>query len=419
MISAFRSLASFGSTRLQLYRGAASLFLLRLIQLGAGLVATYFLARSMSLESFGEYNMILNAIGVLTIFSLSGLNNSIMQAVARGYAGTYRATVPIAFGSSFLASAVLIVLGGWYYREGHLQLAQGLLIAAFLFPLTHGLVQWKGVIIGNAKFGRLLFHDGLSSIMTYGLIVAVVLLYPGQYVLPIVIALIIPGIYNVLLTILSYHRIPRDAPVETANVRYGIQTSVFSSLGAIGSNLDRLLLFFFLSPTALALFVAAGRLPDLLSGAMQDVSAVLAPRLAKYESYTERLDRVFVLLSLIYGTAIVVLAFTAMPGLVVFLFGDAYADAVPYAQALTCSVAIGYLANLRFRYIRSQIDARSFRDITLISSAVRLAAFVILVPPFGLVGAVIASFIYRFALMGVVRVAIRRHYPTAIARRTA
>lgn len=414
MMSAFRSLASFSSARLQLYRGAASLFLLRLIQLGAGLVATYFLARSMSRESFGEYNMVLNAIGVLTIFSLSGLNNSIMQAVARGYAGTYRATVPIAFASSFLASVVLIVLGGWYYWRGHLQLAQGLVIAAFLFPLTHGLVQWKSVITGNGGFGRLLLHDGLAGVMTYGLIVASVLLYPGQYVLPIVVALVVPGIYNVLLTVLSYRQIPRDAPVETRNVRYGIETSVFSSLGAIGSNLDRLLLFFFLSPAALAVFVAAGRLPDLLSGAMQDVSAVLAPRLAKYDSYTERLDRMFALLSVIYGTAIVLLAFTAMPALVVFLFGDAYADAVPYAQALTCSVAIGYLANLRFRYIRSQIDARSFRDITLISSAVRLAAFVILVPPFGLVGAVVASFIYRLALMGVVRVAIRRHYPATI-----
>jgi O-antigen/teichoic acid export membrane protein len=112
----------------------------------------------------------------------------------------------------------------------------------------------------------------------------------------------------------------------------------------------------------------------------------------------------------IYGSGIVLLAFTAMPYLVTFLFGGAYADAVPYAQALTCSVAIGYLANLRFRYIRSRIDARSFRDITLISSAVRLAAFLILVPPFGLVGAVVGTFIYRFALMGVVRVAIKRHY---------
>lgn len=411
MRSVFRSLASFTPARLQLYHGAASLFILRFIQLGAGLVATYFLARSMSREAFGEYNMVLNAIGVLTVFSLSGLNNSIMQAVARGYAGTYRATVPIAFASSVLGSAVLVALAGWYYWYGHPQLAQGLLIAAFLFPFAHGLLQWKSVITGNGRFGQLLLHDGLASVMTYSLIVVMVLSYPGEYVLPVVVALLIPGLYNVVLTAAKYRQIPADAPVEADNIGYGIETSFFSSLGAIGSNLDRLLLFFFLSPSVLAVFVAAGRIPDLLSGAMQDVSAVLAPRLAKHEAYTRRLDRIFALLSMIYGGAIVLLAFTAMPYLVTFLFGDAYADAVPYAQALTCSAAIGYLANLRFRYIRSRIDARSFRDITLISSAVRVVAFLILVPPFGLVGAVIATFAYRFALMGIVRVAIKRHYP--------
>jgi O-antigen/teichoic acid export membrane protein len=173
------------------------------------------------------------------------------------------------------------------------------------------------------------------------------------------------------------------------------------------------LLFLFLSPAALAVFVAAGRIPDLLSGAMQDVSAVLAPRMAKHESYTKKLDQIFGMLSLIYGIAIVLFGFTAMPYVVIFLFGDNYADAIPYAQALTCSVAIGHLANLRFRYIRSKIDARGFRDVTLISSAVRLGAFLLLVPPFGLVGAVISTFIYRLALMSVVRVVIKRHYAVA------
>ena len=96
--STIRSLVHLSPERLRLYHGVAYIFLLRFIQLGMGLAATYFLVRSMSKESFGEYNMVLNTVGILTIFALSGLNNSIMQAVARGYTGTYRATVPIAFG---------------------------------------------------------------------------------------------------------------------------------------------------------------------------------------------------------------------------------------------------------------------------------------------------------------------------------
>jgi O-antigen/teichoic acid export membrane protein len=411
--STIRSLALLGPGRLRLYHGVASILLLRFIQLGVGLAATYFVVRSMSKEGFGEYNMVLNTVGILTIFSLSGLNNSLMQAVARGYPGTYRTTVPIAFGSSFLGSVILLGMGGWFLTQGEEQIGLGLLVAAALFPFAHGLVQWKSVVTGSGRFGKLLVHDGAASVLTYGSIIGSVHLYPGQYVFPIVLTLAVPAVYNIALTIVNLRQIPADAPVEEQNVRYGIKTTVYSGLGAIGSNIDRVLLFWFLSPTALAVFVAAGRIPDLLSGTMQDVAAVLAPRLAKHGAYTNRLDRIFGLLSLLYGAVIVLFAFAAMPYVVTFLFGANYADAIPYAQALTCSVAVGNLANLRFRFVRSRIDARGFRDITLVSSAVRLGAFLVLVPPFGLVGAVIGTFLYRLALMGVVRIVIKRHYAVA------
>lgn len=400
-------------SRLHLYHGVASISLLRFIQLGMGLAATYFLARSMNRDAFGEYNMVLNTVGIMTIFALSGLNNSLMQAVARGYTGTYRVTVPIAFGSSFLGSVVLLGMSVWYFAQGQAQIGQGLLIGAALFPFAHGLVQWKSVITGSGRFGQLLTHDGLASVMMYGLIILSVQRYPGRYAIPIVLTLLVPAVYNIAMTAAKLQQIPPDAAVEEQNVRYGIKTTLYSGLGAIGSNIDRVLLFWFMSPVALAVFVAASRVPDLLGGAMQDVAAVLAPRLAKHEFYTKRVDRIFGVLSLLYGAVIVLFAFTAMPFFVIFLFGSDYADAIPYAQALTCSVAIGYLANLRFRFIRSKIDARGFRDITLISSAVRLVAFLLLVPTFGLVGAVIATFIYRLALMNVVRIVIRRHYAVA------
>jgi O-antigen/teichoic acid export membrane protein len=400
----------FGAGRQPLFRGAACLFLLRVIQLGSALAGTYFLARSMGKNEFGEYNMVLNAVGILTIFTLSGFNNSLMQAVARGYEGTFRAGVPLAFACSFIGSAILVGMSAYYFVVGQTQMGWSLLVAALLFPFAHGLVQWKSLVTGRARFDQLLVHDGASSILTYGLIILSVHWYPGDYVVAITLTMFVPALYNVGLTLLNLRTIPREAPVEHQNLRYGLKTTLYSGFGAIGSNVDRVLLFFLLSPAALAIFVAASRIPDLLSGTIQDISAVLAPRLSKHAAYTKRLDRIFSVLSLAYGAAIVVFAFSALPKAVTLLFGDNYAEAIPYAQALACAVAMGNLANLRFRYIRSKIDARGFRDITLVSSIVRLLAFLVLVPPFGLLGAVVATFVYRLALMAVTQVVIKRHY---------
>ena len=400
----------FGAGRQPLFYGAACLFLLRVIQLGSALAGTYFLARSMGKNEFGEYNMVLNAVGILTIFTLSGFNNSLMQAVARGYEGTFRAGITLAFACSFIGSVILCGMSAYYFFVEQAQMGCSLLVAALLFPFAHGLVQWKSIVTGRARFDQLLVHDGASSILTYGLIIWSVHWYPGNYVVPITLTMFVPALYNVGLTLLNLRTIPREAPVEHQNVRYGLKTTLYSGLGAIGSNVDRLLLFFLLSPAALAIFVAASRIPDLLSGTIQDISAVLAPRLSKHPAYTKRLDRIFSVLSFAYGAAIVVFAFSALPIAVTLLFGDNYAEAIPYAQALACAVAMGNLANLRFRYIRSKIDARGFRDITLVSSIVRLLAFLALVPPFGLVGAVAATFVYRLALMAVTQAVIKRHY---------
>jgi O-antigen/teichoic acid export membrane protein len=367
----------------------------------------------MSKNSFGEYNMVLNAVGIASMCSLSGLNSSLVQAVARGFEGTFRAIVPIAFGSSFFGSVGLICMGGWYFHEGNDQTAWGFVAAAILLPFAYGLVQWKSVVIGRERFDQLLVGDGTISLLTYGFVIVAVLLYPGDYAVVILITLLVPAALNLLLTVLKYRQIPYGAPVEDQNIRYGIRTTFYSGLGSIGSNLDRILVFSFLSPAALAVYVAAARLPELLSGAMQDVAAVLAPRLAKHGSYSKRIDRIFSMMAMGYGLVVITIAFLLVPLIVPFLYGNNYADSIPYAQALTCSVAIGFQADLRFRFVRSQIDARGFRDITLASSAIRLIAFMILVPLFGVPGAVVGMFIYRIALIVIVRTVINRHLAMA------
>jgi len=82
---------------LKIGKNAAFLFGLNGFRSALGLVITYFLVRALSQESFGEYNFLLSLIGLLSIFTLPGLNEAIMQSVARGKVGTYRAALPLGF----------------------------------------------------------------------------------------------------------------------------------------------------------------------------------------------------------------------------------------------------------------------------------------------------------------------------------
>lgn len=392
-----------------LAKGVVALALLRAIQLSLGFATLYVLVRALSKSDFGEYQLVLNATGIMTIFALNGLDNAVMQAVARGFSGTYRAALPLAFGCSMLGSVLLAATAAWYHHAGGTQTALAFLCAALLFPFSQGLMQWRSIILGRQRFWQLLLHDGIAALITYGLIILSCLLRPGNYWLPVLIVYGIPALQNLLLTMICLRKIPAGAPVEPQNIQYGLTTTFYASLGNLSTHLDRVLLYIFLSPAALATYAAADRIPDVLRASVQDVSAVLAPRFARHSEYTRALDRFLKLFSLAYGFGIVAFAFTLLPALMRFIFGAAYEDAIPYAQALVCSVAVGNLAALQFRYIRSRIDAAGFRNVTLITTLVRLAAFLLLVPLFGLAGVVASMFIYRLALMASVHFAMRQH----------
>ncbi len=379
-----------------------------------GVVATYFLAHSLSKESFGEYHFILNFIGILSIFALPGLCDSVMQSVARGgFSGTYRYAVILAFICSFLGTLILAGLGWWYLAEGSNNLATGFFIAAAIFPFMHGLIQWKAVKTGEENFLAFLKLEGSSAFVMYFLMISAILLFPGSFLLPLAVLCAVPALLNLVMTIHKLRRTPcgNKQEIEPGAIAYGLKTTFYGAFNIIAKHVDKLLLFFFLSPASLALFVAADRLAELVRNATQDIAVVLGPRFAKHSHYSKRVDNVLKLFSLIIGGGIILFSFTLLPWVVTLIFGSDYEQAIPYAQALMCSVAIGNLGTLRFRFIRSRLDSTSFRNVTIITSLVRISFSLFLIPLWGLTGAVISVFIYRIAMTITVGLVMKYRYP--------
>ena len=69
-------------------KNAGLLIGLQAVQRLLGLVTTYFVVRVLSQDGFGSYQYVLSVIGVVSIFGMPGINNAVMQSVARGYRGT-------------------------------------------------------------------------------------------------------------------------------------------------------------------------------------------------------------------------------------------------------------------------------------------------------------------------------------------
>jgi glycosyltransferase involved in cell wall biosynthesis len=391
-------------------KNAGFLFALRGVQMLLRLAMMYFVVRALTEVQFGQYQFILSCMALLTISSLPGLNNSIMQSVARGFPGTYRKAVPRALLASLAGSAVLLGLAAAYRFRGAAELPSGLALAAAFFPLAYGLEQWKSLRSGAEDFAGIFRLEGTGVVVLAIVMIAAVLRWPGAVIVPLAALLGVQAGLNLTLTRMALARIPRDAPFEPGAVAYGIRMTVYSAFNILANQVDKILIYAFLSPAALAIFVAAERLPELTKNAVQDVSTVLAPRFAKRSAYTRELDAGLRKAGMLTGVLVVAIAFTVLPWLIRLVFGQSYDDAVPYGQALMCSIAIGNVSTLRYRYVASKLHHVGPRTINIVMSAARIVASLILVPLFGMLGAVISAFVYRIVMTITVDIVVRRQY---------
>jgi O-antigen/teichoic acid export membrane protein len=107
---------------------------------------------------------------------------------------------------------------------------------------------------------------------------------------------------------------------------------------------------------------------------------------------------------------IILFAIFGLPSLVILVFGQNYHESVVYAQLLVGALAVRNVSSLRFRFIRSKLDANSYRNVLIIGSAAKIVASVTLIPLFGLGGAVTSVFIHRLTISAIVGNAIRTMY---------
>jgi O-antigen/teichoic acid export membrane protein len=277
-------------------------------------------------------------------------------------------------------------------------------------PFFHGLNQWKGFYIGEKEFTRFSKAEATNAIAKATLTIASLFLFPESILAPVLVFFAVPAAQNIRQTWLCLRRTAKSAMEENGSIRYGFHTTVFAAIGTVSTHIDRILIFALLSPTHLAIYVAAEKFADLLQGLVQDFAAVLGPKFSATKTYTKRLDDKLKIIAVIIGIGIVLFAISLLPELMILIFGKGYQESIIYAQILVCAVAVRNIATLRFRFIRSQLDAVTYKRVLIYSSGGRIAASLMLVPLFGLAGAVASVFAHRLALSAIVAHSIKTRY---------
>lgn len=302
-------------------------------------------ARYISKDTYGMYQFVVSFASILGGLTLTGMNTSVTQAVARGFEGVLRKSVKVQIKFGVISFVVGIACSIYYLINDNFTLSISIGIISVTLPLINSLNTWSAYLSGKKEFRSFfIFWQVVNFTYYLGLIGTI-------FVFPSVIALVLIGFtLNALANFITYLLVikkykPNDS-FEDEAISYGKKLSLSSILPTLGLHIDNIIVFHFLGPTQLALYAFASNIPERLSGLLKPISSIAFPKLStkSQEEVSAILPKKtfqLFLFSLLAGIAYLVIA-----PFIFKIFFPEYATSILYSQVYAIAIVLSLTASL-------------------------------------------------------------------------
>lgn len=389
-----------------LVKGTFWLSISRMVGVGVAFGLSILYARYLPKELYGDYRYIMSMMGALGIFALPGMATIITRSVARGFEGTFRQGSLLIFLSSFVISLVGIGIAAWFYMRGDIALAAGFLIAALLVPFAEGLGNWRAYFDGRREFQKKTGFNIVSNLF-YGvlmggaiaLIVAFGLNPLFALTLFVAVYFLGHGIPNILAYRSTIRIVEKTAPIEPGAIRYGFHLSFLDAPATIANYLDGVLLYQLLGPASLAIYSFALAPTEQIKGFFGLSATVAEPKLfarTATRKETDELKRTltFKILRSVFFTGAFVGIYILLAPWFYYTFFPAYQEAILFSQILSLSLLL-FPLGLFNTALKAEGNLKKVYIYQLSAPFAQIIAFAVLIPLFGIWGAVAGRLIGR------------------------
>jgi|SRR3989344_5926111 len=390
-----------------LARGGAWLSVGKIIRVGAAFLLSILYARYLYKSTYGDYRYIFSLIGLASILTFPDIGNVIIRGVARGFAGTFRRGALIIFLGTMAMAVLGIGASFLFFYMGNLPVAYGLLTAALLVPLMEGIGSWRAYYDGTKEFRKKTGYNFVIQILyVISMAIVVTSIYffkiPNMYAVALLVGtyLSAQGIPNIFILRKILKEIPKKTPVEPGAIRYGFHLSLNNIPTNIATYLDTILLYHFLGPTGVAVYSFAIAIPEQMKAFFGTIAAAGLPKISE-KTGVEELGEVRkslpkkILKSSLF-TGIIVLIYIAVAPIIYSVFFPRYLESTALSQIFALS-----LVTFPFAFFGTALMAegniKKVYAYRILTPVVQIVAFIVLIPLYGLLGAVAGRVMGRLA----------------------
>lgn len=246
----------------------------------SGVVASIGFARLGSKELLGQYQSVLALVGLVSVFSLPGMNMAAFKAVIDGWDEGIIKAVKYSFFSSLFGLPVLFGYAAYqFYFLGHQELAHSLMLGALFLPFFYAANTWYVYYEARSHFSAVSMRVILTSVLTTGALVGSLYFHASLFTI-VGVYLFIGTLSNWFFFFQVRKRIIREkVKTSSLDIGYGLSVTAQKFVLSLTENLPALAIASLFGFAPLAIFQIAYFVINAVAGFLNGLSATYLPLL--------------------------------------------------------------------------------------------------------------------------------------------
>ncbi len=335
---------------------------------------------------FGNYKFILSLAAVASAFSLTGLHLAIIRDVARGTVGLLRTSFFVQLKWSVGVLVASLSMAGYYAFAGNMELASACLLMGIFLPITAAAKMYSPFLEGKKDYTRLSQYSIATTVAYTATLITAIFLTHNLLIL-IFLYFASQAICSLIFFLISLKFDPINSAHPHKTVKFGKDLSFLNILSTLAGQLDKILVYHYLGAAQLATYALSQVPVGQVSSGLKQFAQLAYPKYSSKPLPEIRSAIYHKMLLFSLPIVVTVVAYIILAPFVFKVFFPKYLDAVLYSQVAMLSVLFLPKKLLAFA-ILAHARRKTIYLISVPSSCTKIILLLILLPKFGIWGAI-------------------------------
>jgi O-antigen/teichoic acid export membrane protein len=390
-----------GTDMIYLARGSFWLNSNFLISSVFALLLSITFARLLPKSIYGTYQFILSIASIITALSLTGMNNAVTQAVAKGYEGSFIKSIKTQLKWGLIPSIVAITVSIYYFLNNNSELSIAIFIVAIFQPILNTYNTYNAFLFGKKDFRHVFYFGQIFNFIYYSAMILSVFIFKNPISL-ILINLSAGTIINIFLHYYTIHLFKPNSNENEEILNFGKHMSASNVMGIITSQIDNIFIYHYLGAIQLAIYSFASNIPERLTSIIRNISSIALPKFSERTSTELKEKIVTKSFKLALFTLAISIIYIIIAQPLFRIFFPQYTIAVLYSQGYALVVVLASLSRLPLTTLMATNSKKEMYIYNTVFSGASLCLMLLAIIFWGIWGLIIArgiSNIFSFLLL--------------------